>query len=87
VGQLFLVVIALALLTKAILHSYWANSVSRAVSVGLGTGFVSGLVACCAALSLILFGMRFLIADPLNVMEWAERGAASHSPNMATYLI
>jgi hypothetical protein len=84
--NLFLGVIALALLVDAVMHSHRANSLSRGIRVGLWVGFVSGLVACCAGLSLVAFGMRFLLADPYNVIEFAERGAADHAPNIATYL-
>jgi hypothetical protein len=84
--NLILGVIALALLVHAVMHSYRANSLSLGIRVGLWVGFVSGLVACCAGLSFVAFGMRFLLADPYSVIEFAERGAAARVPNMATYL-
>ena len=45
----------------------------------------SGAIACCMALSLIVFGMPFIVRDPLNSAEWAERGSTSGAPNMASY--
>jgi hypothetical protein len=82
--NLFLAVIALSMLVDTLILSYRENSLSRGIWVGSWLGLVSGLVACGAALSLVAFGMRFLLADPYNVIEFAERGVAE--PNMATYL-
>jgi hypothetical protein len=82
--NVFLTVIAFSMLVDAATRSYGGNSLSRGIRVGSWLGLISGLVACCAGLSLVVFGMRFLLADPYNVIEFAERG--EHEPNMATYL-
>ena len=37
------------------------------------------------ALSLIVFGMRFIAQDPLNISEWAVCRADSGAPTMAAY--
>jgi len=37
------------------------------------------------ALSMIVFGMRWITQDPLNIAEWAVRGAQSEAPSMAAY--
>ena len=37
------------------------------------------------ALAVIVFGMRFITQDPLNVAEWAVRGHGSQAPSMAAY--
>jgi hypothetical protein len=44
---------------------------------------ISGLIACGMGLMLVVFWMRFLLRDPLNIQEYATRGADVHSPGIA----
>ena len=81
----FLAVIALAILVGALAHAYRAANIVRGIVSGLWSGFVSGLFACCAALLLVVGGMAFITADPLNVTEWAARGSLNKAPTMAAY--
>jgi len=83
--DVFWAVIAASILGYASLQGYRTNSVVRGIEVGTWSGFVSGLFACAMALSVVVFGMRFITHDPLNVAEWAERGASSRAPGMAAY--
>jgi hypothetical protein len=85
VDNIFWVVIALAPLTLAILRGYQANSIVRGLEAGACSGLVSGLLACFMALSMILFAMRFITHDPLNIAEWAARRADSQAPTIAAY--
>lgn len=55
-----------------------------ALAAGIWSGTVSGLVACLTALSLIVFGMPALLADQVNIAEYAAR-VPSGVPDMATY--
>ena len=53
--------------------------------MGTWSGFVSGLLACCMGLIVIVFGMHFILQDPLNLSEWARRGTGTNTPSMAAY--
>lgn len=55
------------------------------IRAGFWSGLVSGLFACLMALLLVAVGMRFLLRDPINMQEYAERGATDGAPDMATY--
>ncbi len=85
IDNIFWTVIALSILIFTIFRAYQTDSLARGIEAGTWSGFVSGLLACCMALSVIVFGMRFLTQDPLNVAEWAELGASSQAPTMAAY--
>ncbi len=43
-------------------------------------------MACVTALALAVFGMSLLRSDPVNLAEWANRGADSTAPSVAAYL-
>jgi hypothetical protein len=78
-------IIALIILIASIRQSVQTRNSASALRVGASSGIVSGLFACLMGLSLIVFGMRFLLRDPLNIQEFASRGSASQSKDMATY--
>jgi hypothetical protein len=82
----FFAIIAVAILAGALGRAYQAASIRCGIEWGIWTGFVSGLFACSAALLLIVGGMRFITADPLNATEWAARHPLSKAPTMAAYL-
>lgn len=46
---------------------------------------MSGLVSGLMALLLVVFGMRFLLADTANRAEYSARGPTSGFPDMAAY--
>lgn len=85
IDNVFWAVIALAIFTVVIFEAYRTGSFARGVHAGAWSGFVSGLLACFTALSLIVFGMRFILQDPLNAAEWAGVEASSPAPSMAAY--
>ncbi len=85
VDNLFWAAIALGIFGLALNEAYQADSLARGIESGVWSGFASGLLACTMALSIILFAMRFITRDPLNVAEWAARGATANAPGMAAY--
>lgn len=85
VDNIFWAIIAFSILSFSIIQAYQNKSLVHGIEAGIWNGFVSGLVACCMALIMIVFGMRFILQDPLNVNEWLGRGTGITAPNMAAY--
>jgi hypothetical protein len=85
IDNVFWAVIALSIFILAMVSAYQTESMMHGIKVGAWSGFVSGLLACWMALTLIVFGMHFITQDPLNVAEWALRRAGSNAPTMAAY--
>jgi hypothetical protein len=83
--NIFWAMIAVSIFVSAIVCAYRAGRIRAGIMVGAWSGFVSGLLACCMALSLIIFAMHFITKDPLNIAEWAARGTETHAPTMAAY--
>jgi hypothetical protein len=79
------VLIGFALLITSFVRSLHAGQVVTAIRVGLWSGLTSGLISCLMGLLLLTVWMPFLLRDPLNIEEYAIRGIAEHSPDMATY--
>jgi len=85
IDNIFWAVIAGVILSLAGISAYRAKSIQAGMKAGTWSGFASGALACGMALSLIVFGMGFITRDPLNITEWAARGAGSSAPGMAAY--
>jgi hypothetical protein len=85
IDNAFWAVIAMAIFVLSVDAAYRADRLRDGVIAGAWSGFASGAVACCMALCLIAFGMRAILADPLNRAEWAARGAQGGAPTMAAY--
>jgi hypothetical protein len=85
VDDVFWAIIALSILIYVTIKAYRLRSVLYAVKAGAWSGLVSGLLACCTALLVIVFAMRYMTQDPLNIAEWAARGAVADAPAMASY--
>ena len=85
IDNLFWAAIALAILALALWRARQTGSLLRAVEAGAWSGFASGLVACLAALAMIVFGMGFITSDPLNLAEWSGRFSTITAPTMADY--
>ena len=85
VDNSFWAAIAFTMLIAALVTSARTATVVSGLRVGLWSGYISGIIACLMALSLILFGMRFLLRDPINVSEYAARAHGSSAGGMASY--
>jgi hypothetical protein len=78
-------VISVAIASVAALTARRTRSLRAGIRAGAWAGFASGLVACLTALCVIVFGMSLLMADPLNVKEWATLGVTTGATGMASY--
>jgi hypothetical protein len=85
IDNVFWATVALCILVLAAASAYQANSIRRGILTGLWSGFASGMLACWTALMLVVFGMHFILSDPLNVAEWSLRGAGNPAASMAAY--
>jgi hypothetical protein len=85
VDNIFWAMIAFSIFVFATVCAYRAESIRVGIVVAIWSGLVSGVLACGMALSLIVFGMRFITQDPLNIAEWAARGTDTNAPTMAAY--
>ena len=85
IDNIFWAIIAISILVFSVTRTYQSDSFARGIEAGIWNGFVSGLLACCMGLLVIVFGMRFILQDPLNISEWAGRGAGSSALSMAAY--
>jgi hypothetical protein len=81
----FFFIIALLTLSIIIRDAYQSNKFLSGLKSGLWIGFASGAIACLAALLLIVFGMKYLLSDPLNIKEWSDSKMTADTPNMAVY--
>ena len=87
IDDIFWAVIALLILIVSFRESYKSKKISRGLMSGIWSGTASGAVACLSALLLIVFGLRFVLDDPLNIKEWSELHTSSYSANMAVYFV
>jgi hypothetical protein len=69
IDNIFWAIIASSILIFSVTHACQKDSLVRGIEVGIWSGFVSGLLACCMGLIIVVFGMRFILQDPLNVAE------------------
>ena len=85
VDNLFWAAVAVGILVLAAASARGTGRLTDGIEAGFWAGLASGLVACCTALLLIVLGMRLITGDPVNIGEWAARGAHSGAPSMAAY--
>ncbi len=85
IDDLFWAFIALLILYCAVASAYKKRKIAAAIIAGFWTGTASGAIACVTALSLIVFGMHFILNDPLNIKEWADTHKNLHYPGMHVY--
>jgi|GEM_PF-1715512 len=85
IDNIFWGIITLLLLIKITRDSYHSNKIISGIKTGLWTGFTSGLVACITALLLIVFCIKFIIQDPLNVKEWTDIKGLLYSNDISVY--
>ncbi len=77
--------ISLAIVLAAAITAYRAGRFRAGAAFGAWSGLASGQVACLTALSMVAVAMPAIVADPLNVTEWAARGGHTGAPDMAAY--
>jgi hypothetical protein len=84
-NNIFWAMIALMILAIAFFAATMGNRALDGVTAGVWCGLTSGLLACTAALIVIVFGMELLLKDPPNLAEWAAVAARPAIPTMAQY--
>ena len=55
------------------------------IKSGFWSGVASGSIACFTALIFVVFGMKYLLMDPVNIKEWNDIKATENSPGMDVY--
>lgn len=85
IDDVFWAIIALLILFTSIRETYRVKKFSFGIKSGFWTGFASGAIACFTALLFVVFGMKYLLLDPLNVKEWTDLKATANTSNMALY--
>jgi len=85
VDNLFWGVIELLILITAAYDVSKSGKFTDGIKSGFWTGLASGAVACLSALLVIVFGMKFILLDPLNIKEWTDLKATTNSPGMNVY--
>jgi hypothetical protein len=85
IDNIFWAAIAVLILLGALVSAYRLKRFQAGVGFGLWSGLASGAVACGMALTVIVFGMKYILQDPLNLTEWAARFPGETAPAMAAY--
>lgn len=85
IDNIFFTVISILIYVNAVREAFRTNSFSDGLKSGFWSGISSGAVACLSALALIVFGMKYILLDPLNLTEWANVKNGAHSTEMAVY--
>jgi hypothetical protein len=85
IDNLFWAIITLLILFFASREAYRSKKFLDGLLSGFWTSLSSGAVACITALLLIVFGMNYILLDPLNQKEWADVKASINFPDMAVY--
>jgi hypothetical protein len=85
IDNMFWGIIAASIFIYAILRTVRSGRFVEGMTAGVWSGSVSGVLACCMALSLIVFGMGWITRDPLNIAEWAASGINGRTLSMAAY--
>lgn len=85
IDNTFFAIIAMLILFTAIRDAYQTNKFLDGVISGFWSGLSSGAVACLTALILIVFGMKYILLDPLNLKEWSDLKGSANSPGLDVY--
>lgn len=78
-------IIAVLIFINSIRDAYYSDTFFDGLKAGFWSGISSGAIACIAALALTVFGMKFILLDPLKQTEWAAVHETSGSPAMDVY--
>ncbi|WOP20066.1 hypothetical protein [Raineyella sp. LH-20] len=82
--NVFWALVGAGILVMAVREGARRRSVRSGVTAGLWCGLATGAVACLTGLIVVVAGMPLLLADPLNIAEWADQGGGT-AQEMATY--
>lgn len=85
IDNMFFAIIALLILITATRDAYQTNKFIGGVKSGFWSGLASGAVACFTALILIVFGMKYILLDPLNIKEWTDIKSTANTQSMSVY--
>jgi hypothetical protein len=85
IDNIFWSIVAFLILIFAIVEAFKKRSVSAGINAGFWMGTGSGAIACLTALVLIIFGMNFIVSDPLNIQEWSDLHESIHYPDIKVY--
>jgi len=85
IDNIFWTIIGLLILITAIRDAYQTKKILYGVKSGFWSGIASGTIACLTALIFVVFGMKYLLMDPLNIKEWTDIKATENSPGMDVY--
>jgi hypothetical protein len=85
IDDIFWAIVALLILITSIRETYRVKKFSIGLKSGFWTGFASGAIACFTALLFVVFGMKYLLLDSLNVKEWTDLKATADTSDIAVY--
>jgi hypothetical protein len=85
IDDAFWALVALLILIASFREGYKSGKFMEGLKSGFWTGLASGAVACLSALLLIVFGMKFILLDPLNIREWADIKGSAGTNGMNIY--
>jgi hypothetical protein len=85
IDDTFWAIIALLIFFTSVKDAYRDDRFLSGLLSGFWSGFSSGAVACLTALTLIVFGMKYIITDPLNIREWNDLKSTADSASMNVY--
>lgn len=78
-------IVAFLIFLNAARDAFTTNNFSNGLKSGFWSGISSGAIACITALILIVFGMKYIMRDPLNLELWNNVNGTSDPPGMATF--
>jgi hypothetical protein len=85
IDNIFWAIITVIILFFATRETYRSKKFLDGLLSGFWTGLSSGAVACLTALLLIVFGMKYILLDPLNLKEWTDIKTSVIFPDMSVY--
>ncbi len=85
IDNIFFSMVAFLIFLNAARDTFLTNNFSDGIRSGFWSGISSGAIACITALVLIVFGMKYIMLDPLNLKEWTDINGTSNLSGMETY--
>jgi hypothetical protein len=85
IDNIFWAIIVVLILITVIQNVSKTNIFSHGITTGFWTGTASGAISCLSALIFIVFGMKYILMDPLNIKEWNDIKTSENGSGMAVY--